>query len=132
MWLVNRWHKHPVLCPNVTYGEAVTKWSRHKWEGVMGLLSSGGTPRQGNNIMAVPKTKKAAKVPEGAPAQQHPCDQCGHSRIDGGHLAAAKVEVVTKDGSIFLCRHHYWLNWFHIHERAYEVREHDTAEATTS
>ena len=71
-----------------------------------------------------PPVKQKPKVKQVTTALPPPCDACGHSKIDGVRISDAKWEVKTKDGSIFLCGHHYWAHRFHIVARNYEVKEH--------
>jgi hypothetical protein len=55
---------------------------------------------------------------------RHPCDRCGHSKIDGHRIADARYEVVTSNGSLYLCGHHYRLYSLTILGRGYEVKDH--------
>jgi hypothetical protein len=51
------------------------------------------------------------------------CDACGRA-ADLIGISAARFEIVTSRGSLFLCGHHYRKHRFDFHERAYEVIEH--------
>ncbi len=102
------------------------EWRKRRRE--MGRLSPGSAnlpPGFGAPVAkkVVPvKTKKVEVV------DPHPCDRCGHSHVDGMKIQNAHVEVVINDEqSLFLCRHHYRVHRLHIFERAYEVKEYDTA-----
>lgn len=66
--------------------------------------------------LAPAKSKAVTKVIE-----QHGCDACGVSAIDGGKIAVAKYEVQVNGGSLFFCGSHLRKFWVHILERNYEV-----------
>jgi hypothetical protein len=38
-------------------------------------------------------------------------------------ISVARFRVNTLKGPIYLCGHHFLMNRFHIHERAYETKE---------
>lgn len=51
----------------------------------------------------------------------HPCDRCGVSTIDGGHISNAKYEVQVPGGSLYLCGSHMRRHWTHATEMQYAI-----------
>lgn len=61
------------------------------------------------------------------PVKTYPCDRCGVSEIDGGHISTAKYEVRVSGGSLYLCGSHMRRHWTRVTEHGYKVVELDAA-----
>jgi len=74
----------------------------------MGIFGDGrGQPASGRTAV-----KRLRLVAGGE--WQVPCDRC--------HVASAKVEVITRAGSVFLCSHHHKMHRNAILAAGYQVR----------
>lgn len=51
----------------------------------------------------------------------HPCDACGVSKIDGGHIANAKYRVEVSNGHLYFCGSHMRRHWVYVREHGYEI-----------
>jgi hypothetical protein len=115
--LVNLWRKHQELCQNQTPGEVMGWWNNKGRRDPMGKLAPLGEE--------VERARRLLPV-----FRHHPCDQCGVSEIDGKPIAHANHEIVTSQGSIFLCSHHFRDHGVHVLERGYETRGHGEGAGT--
>lgn len=85
-------------------------WNNRKGSGPVGKLAPKGSDVEAKRILPIFK--------------HHPCDSCGVSEVDGGHIVNAQYEIKTPSGSIFLCSHHYNQHSLRMLALGYEVKPH--------